>query len=378
MAVAIAGRGEAGLGGFRIGGRFALGLEREHSGQVRFQLAHDIVELLLIDSRGGIECDIGIGEGHRTRAEIADRLDRHLRGLGPIRRRGAHADGAGQRAFRACRAGGGQDAVACALVIGGAGVEMRAFLFVDEEAQGEGGDHGARRGDIEAELEIGGAAACERRLHPAFLGGAVGDRLNRDLAGGDGHFRARQRLDRGHRELHRLVPAAGHRVIGALQHVGNAILARDFREFLDDRIAVDRRGHQPDQRDAVLVAQHFQREGGGRDRLGDLRVGIVDDPRAVDVFVDLGDRAEALGLGRGGAGEEDLQPVGMDPHPAVALRLHRDAHFLFRGFLDNGRSAARNDCGHDECEDKGGDRQQGGAAAHRSQALPRGIFIPFP
>ena len=95
-------------------------------------------------------------------------------------------------------------------------------------------------------------------------------------------------------------------------------------------------GHQPDERDAGIVAQDLDREFRRREVLGVDHVHLVDHPCGIDHLAGVRQGAEPVGLGRRGAEEKDLKAGGIDRGPAQPGDLELFGDGLFRGVFHQG------------------------------------------
>ena len=288
--------------------------QREDRRKLRLQIAHHAVKHRLRGVHPRQQGHIRVREGDRPGSQRHDRLDPGLGGLGPTRGWHAQPDGAGRLARHTGKAACLQDPISRAVTIGGTGVKPRAPVIA-HKAQGEGRQHGAGGRDINLRGQPLRHLAGQIAFQLALFLGAGGNRRDRHQIRRHRNLGPGQQLERLQPEGQRRLPAPRGRIIGGFQHVGHLHALRNrFHKACQLGLNLAAR-HQPDQRNPVVIAQHFNREPGRIDRADRGHIHAVANPRRLHHRSHQIDGAKTLRLIGGGAAKLDLKAIRLNRGP---------------------------------------------------------------
>ena len=286
----------------------------EDLGQAVLQLAYDTVEQALICARCRDQCYIRIRKGDGTAPEFGHRRDAHFRRSRPVWAGNAQTDDTVGLGRNPGLSGGTQDAIAGLRSIGRAGIEARDSVL-DQKSQGKGRYHRTRCRYLQRETHARRRGAAQFGFEAALGFWCVGDRGHADLPRPDRDLGAWQPAERVDRIIDGIAPTFRHWIIRAFQQVGNGTVCRQRGQRGQQCLAVGLRRHQPDQRNARVIAQYFDRKAWRGRVKGRGHVQLVDDPCCIDNRAGRRHCLETQRFGRGSTRQVDLQPVSLHLGP---------------------------------------------------------------
>jgi len=203
---------EFGRAGVGVDGLGQAGIQSKDVRQGVFQLSDDAVKDGAFGAFGGDQADIGIGKADGAATDLGQRADGFLHGFRPPRAWHAKTHRAACRPRCASRNGRLEDPGAGLFGIRATGVKAGA-VFLDLEAQGEGRDHRARRGDLQCHHQPGRGRTFQLVFQPCLGFCAVGNGRDRHTPRFGRDFGTGQFLHRGNGETKGVFPSVGGRVI---------------------------------------------------------------------------------------------------------------------------------------------------------------------